>query len=91
MSALRTNEVIKKAVLTLRKAGKAPLEYLKITIEQGRVMSLDIEAGDASGSATSARDEWRFSFNKVEVEYMPQGPDGQPRVARCSRINGATG
>src|SRR5262245_46879655 len=37
MQALRTNEPIQKAVLTLRKAGKTPVEYLKITIEQGRV------------------------------------------------------
>ena len=41
MLALRTNEPIQKAVLTLRKAGKGQLEYLKITIEQGRVTSLD--------------------------------------------------
>src|SRR4029450_11276599 len=46
MLALRTNEPITKAVLTLRKAGKSQLEYMKITIEQGRVMSLTIDAGD---------------------------------------------
>ena len=47
MLALRTNEPIQKAVLTLRKAGKSQLEYLKITIEQGRVTSLTIDGGDA--------------------------------------------
>src|SRR4026209_2532123 len=46
MSALRSNELIKKAVLTLRKTGKTALEYLIITIENGRVMSVDLEAGD---------------------------------------------
>ena len=46
MQALRTNEPIQKAVLTLRKAGKSQLEYLKITIEHGRVISLTVEAGD---------------------------------------------
>ncbi len=35
MSALRTNEEIKEAVLTMRKAGKDPLEYLTIKIERG--------------------------------------------------------
>jgi type VI secretion system secreted protein Hcp len=77
MSALRTNEVIKEAVLTLRKTGKTPLEYLKITIEQGRVISLDIEAGDTSGGSTLV-ERLSFSFNKIEVEYTPQGGDGQP-------------
>jgi type VI secretion system secreted protein Hcp len=77
MSALRTNEVIKEAVLTLRKSSKPPLEYLKITINDGRVMSLDVEAGDVSGGSTLL-ERIAFSFNKVEVEYTPQGSDGQP-------------
>jgi len=52
MSALRTNEVIKEATLTLRKIGKTPLEYLKIKIEDGRVMAIDLDAGDAAGAPT---------------------------------------
>ena len=76
MSALRTNEPIQKAVLTLRKAGAKPLEYLKVTIEQGRVMSLDIDAGDPAGGA-DVTESVSFSFNKISVEYVPQGKDGQ--------------
>ena len=75
MSALRTNEVI-KAVLTLRKAGKTQLEYLKITIQDGRVMSLDIEAGDSGGGSTLI-ERVSFTFSKIDVEYTPQGQDGQ--------------
>jgi type VI secretion system secreted protein Hcp len=76
MGALRSNELIVKAVLTLRKAGKTQLEYLKITIEQGRVTSLTIEAGDTSGSP-ELFEHLSFSFNKITVEYVPQGKDGQ--------------
>jgi len=76
MGALRSNELIVKAVLTLRKAGKTPLEYLKITIEQGRVTSLTIEAADKSGGA-DLFELVSFSFNKISVEYVPQGKDGQ--------------
>ncbi len=76
MGALRSNELIVKAVLTLRKAGKTQLEYLKITIEQGRVTSLTIEAGDKSGGA-DLFEHVSFSFNKISVEYVPQGKDGQ--------------
>ena len=50
MSALRTNELIKKAVLTVRKAGKTPLEYLKITIEDGRVIVADDRSRRRRGS-----------------------------------------
>jgi type VI secretion system secreted protein Hcp len=78
MQALRTNEPIQKAVLTLRKAGKSQLEYLKITIEQGRVTSLVIDAGDTSGSA-EIFEKVGLSFNKIEVEYVPQGKDGKPQ------------
>ncbi len=76
MSALRSNEPIQKAVLTLRKAGKTQLEFLKITIEQGRVTSLDVEGGDANGG-TDVLENVAFSFNKINVEYVPQGKDGQ--------------
>lgn len=76
MAALRTNELIKEATLTLRKIGKKPLEYLKIKIENGRIMSLDVEAGDASGSP-ALLERVSLSFNKISIEYTPQGPDGQ--------------
>ena len=78
MSALRSNEMITEAVLTLRKAGKGQLEFFKITIEQGRLTELLIEAGDRSASPDLFED-LTFSFNKITVEYVPQGKDGQPR------------
>jgi type VI secretion system secreted protein Hcp len=76
MSALRTNEPIQKAVLTLRKAGEHPLEYLKITIEQGRVTGLTVEAGDLAGGS-ELFENLSLSFNKITVEYVPQGKDGR--------------
>jgi type VI secretion system secreted protein Hcp len=75
MLALRTNEPIQKAVLTLRKAGKGQLEYFKITIEQGRVTSLIIDTVETGGSPDIV-ERVSFSFNKIEVEYVPQGKDG---------------
>jgi type VI secretion system secreted protein Hcp len=78
MSALRTNEVIKEAILTLRKTGTQKIEYLKITIQDGRVMSLEVEAGDVSGTPTLI-ERVSFSFNKIAVEYTPQGGDGMPQ------------
>lgn len=78
MSALRSNEVITKAVLTVRKAGGSKLEYLKITIEQGRVTSISVEGGGPDES-TEVFEHVSFSFNKITVEYVPQGKDGLPR------------
>jgi type VI secretion system secreted protein Hcp len=76
MAALRNNEMITKAVLTQRKAGKTPLEFLKVTIEQGRVTGLTIDAGDLSGGP-DLFEHLTFAFNKITVEYVPQGADGQ--------------
>jgi len=80
MSALRTNEPIKMAVLTVRKSGSKPLEYLKITIEDGRVMTLDIDGGDLNNGST-VTERVSFSFNKIAVQYVPQGADGQAQGA----------
>src|SRR5262249_44072100 len=76
MSALRSNELIVKGLLTVRKAGSKPLEFLKITIEQGRVTSISLEAGDPGGGSGLV-EQVSFSFNKISVEYVPQGKDGQ--------------
>jgi type VI secretion system secreted protein Hcp len=78
MSALRTNEVIKEGILTLRKTGTSKIEYFKITIQDGRVVSLDVEAGDESGGSTLL-ERVSFSFNKIAIEYTPQGGDGMPQ------------
>ena len=75
MNAVRTNETV-KGTLTLRKTGKSPLEYFKISFEEGLVNSYDVQAGDASGSSTLV-ERVTFSFNKITVEYTPQGADGR--------------
>ena len=74
MKALRHNELIVKAVLTQRKAGTTQLEFLKITIENGRVTEVTVEA---DADVPQILEKVRFSFNKIEVEYVPQGKDGQ--------------
>ena len=75
MSALRTNEQIQKAVLTVRKAGKSQLEFFKITIENGRVISHSVAGGDEQGGH-GVLERVSFSFNRIAVQYTPQGKDG---------------
>jgi type VI protein secretion system component Hcp len=38
-------------------------------------MAIDIEAGDTSSSA-ALFERVTFSFNKISVQYTPQGADG---------------
>ena len=77
MSALRNNDQIKKAVLTVRKAGSKQIDFLKVTIEKGRLTSIDVQSGD-SGTPELV-ESVSFSFQKISVEYVPQGVDGQPK------------
>jgi type VI secretion system secreted protein Hcp len=79
MSCLASNEIITKALLTVRKAGKTgkPIEYLKITVEQARLISHQIHTG--ANNPAVLIEELSLAFQKITVEYTPQGPDGQPR------------
>ena len=79
MSAMRNNERIKRAVLTVRKAGSQPLDYFKITVENGRITAIDVESADDESPELVER--LSFSFQKIGVEYVPQGEDGLPRGA----------
>ena len=75
MSAMRNNELIKKAALTVRKAGtEPPLEYLRITLQNARITLLDLQT---NGEEVTER--MNLSFKRINVEYTPQGKDGMAR------------
>ena len=74
MSVMRTNEEVKKAVLTVRKAGLTPVDYLVITIENGRITSHTI--GNRGPDDPVLVESLNLSFEKIEVKYAPQGAEG---------------
>ena len=75
MSALRSNEVIKKAVLTVRKAGGvASVPFLTVTVEKARIVSHRMT--NAVEGAPDLTEEVRIAFYKVQVEYRPQDESG---------------
>jgi type VI secretion system secreted protein Hcp len=78
LSALRSNEVIKKAVLTVRKAGKDKLEYYTVTMERGRITAVKQVCGE-SAEPSFLKEEVGIAFSKFKIEYTPQGADGQKR------------
>lgn len=80
MVALRTNEIIKKAVLTVRKAGGAsPVEYLKITLEKARISSVELKGSDTD--IEQVTEQVSIGFQKMSVEYLPQDSAGGKRGA----------
>ena len=75
MSALRANELIRKAVLTVRKAGGEPLAYFTLTLENARLVQQRLWGGEGEDS-TILTEELALSFQKVRVEYLPQRRTG---------------
>lgn len=76
MTAMRRNEEIKEAILTVRKAGEGQLEFLQIKIRRGRITGINIEAGNAEGGPDML-EHVSFAFNEIQVGYSPQGSDGR--------------
>ncbi len=74
MLACATGEHIKKAVLTVRKAGGEQQEYYRVTMTDLLVSSFS--AGGAEGAVVPT-DQFSLNFSKIEVEYRPQEPTGQ--------------
>jgi type VI secretion system secreted protein Hcp len=64
---------IKTAVLTMRKAGKTPLEYTKITMTNCIVTSVN-HGGTPEGEGHT--ETVTLMFSTVKYEYTPQNPDG---------------
>ena len=73
MKACCNGEHIKEAVLTVRKAGKDPLDYMQITMNQLLVSSLDT---GGSGGEDRLTENVSFNFAKVKVSYTSQKEDG---------------
>jgi type VI secretion system secreted protein Hcp len=74
MQTLRNNDAIKKAVLTQRKSGKTPQDYLRITLQDGRLTHFDVQSGPDHIVPLEA---WHLSFKRISVEYREQLADGQ--------------
>jgi type VI secretion system secreted protein Hcp len=69
---LATNSKIPKAVLTCRKAGKKPVDFLKVTLNEVLVVKVqtgDLEAG--KGDVVPPCD-FDLAYGKIEIVASPQ-------------------
>ena len=64
---------IDQAVLTVRKAGGSPLEYLKITMSD---VIVTLVGPSGSNSEIGIREQVRLSFSTVKQEYVVQNAQG---------------
>ena len=79
MTVMRRNEQIKKAVLTVRKGGGMPIDYLTITIERARITAFDI--GTVAPDEPELVERLSIAFEKVEISYAAQTSQGGKSAA----------
>lgn len=72
MSALATNDEVKEAKLTMRRAGGDQEDFFLITLKDARISALQHEAGADGGT----RETVSIAFTQVEVEYRLQQKTG---------------
>jgi len=68
----------KEALLTIRKAGEKPLEYVKITMKE--VIVSAVSTG-GSGGEDRLVETVTFNFAEFKTEYTPQKADGSGDAA----------
>ena len=73
MSVLATNDEVKEAKLSMRKAGEGQRDFFTITLSNARVTGVDLEC-DESGETL---ERVTFTFNTVQVDYEVQVSSGQ--------------
>ncbi|SEL35985.1 type VI secretion system secreted protein Hcp [Roseateles sp. YR242] len=73
MSAVATNDEVRSAKLSVRKAGGEQQDFFSITLEKARVATYDIDV-DHDGNPV---ERITLSFQKVAVEYRTQSATGQ--------------
>jgi type VI secretion system secreted protein Hcp len=79
-----TGKIIPSALLTVRKAGVTPFEYLKITLTN--VMVASISSG-GSGVQDRFTEDVTFSFEQFKIDYTTQKADGTAGTTFSSSYN----
>ena len=72
MAALATNDEVKEAKLTMRRAGGSQEDYFLITLKAARITSVQHDAVSDGGT----QEVVTLAFTEVEVEYRPQRSGG---------------
>lgn len=79
MSVMRNNDLIKKAVLSVRKSGGKPIDYLVITIEKARITRYEVRS--AQGDGPRVQEHLALAFEKIDIAYYEQDAQGQRKGA----------
>ena len=85
MQKCATGKHFPKAILTCRKAGDKPVEYLKVTMEE--VLVTGISSGGSQHDDDQPTESIMLNFATVNVEYTPQKADGSADASSALGFN----
>ena len=74
MMACCNGKHYKEALLTVRKAGENPLEYIKLAMKE--VIVANVSTG-GSGGEDRLTENVTLNFAEYKIDYQGQGPDGK--------------
>ena len=72
LAALATNDEIKEATLTVRKAGGDALDYYVMTLGQARIVAIDIGVDEQARTTETVA----LAYTRIEIEYKRQQATG---------------
>jgi type VI secretion system secreted protein Hcp len=72
LSALATNDEVREAKLSMRKAGGEALDFYLMTLKGARVVGIDVDV-DAAGQPI---ERVAFAYTSIDVEYKRQQAGG---------------
>ena len=75
LKAVSVGQHVKSALLTVRKAGENPLEYIKLTMKDCLISSIST---GGSGGEDRLTENLTINFGNFAYEYTPQKEDGKP-------------
>lgn len=84
MLAAANGDHFKSALVTVRKAGKAPLEYIKITLKKVLITSLST---GGSGGEDRLTENVTLNFAEMALAYQEQKEDGTGAPAKEFKWN----
>jgi len=73
LKAVAVGQHVKSALLTVRKAGEKPLEYIKLTMKDCLISSIST---GGSGGEDRLTENITINFGNFVYEYTPQKEDG---------------
>jgi type VI secretion system secreted protein Hcp len=74
--SLCENKHFDKAILTCRKAGEKPLDYLIITLEKVSIASVTSHGHGGGGAGDHPTESFTLHFQKFTVKYQEQNDKG---------------